>query len=993
MSTYNEWRGDAPAVAQILELEPPKNDGEVEFYIGGRPLGFNQKWSLVTPAGLDAIIKLWNDSKQGEFREVIASKAGANLKLTAKEAGRPFAVTTTVGGEELSNEVQIVTLSNATGGNFTLSFLTETTAAIAYNATAAALQSALVALTAIASGDVLVSKVGSVWTVRFAGAYVGTDVPPLRVNFSGLTGGTCAVTVTTIEQGILPVNCQQLVNLHSTITGGTATLSWNGGTTSALAWNASAATVQTAVDTAWGAGAVTVTGSTLKAGLTFTFIGNYAGQDVELITGNGLSLTGGLTLLTVSTTTAGVTGTNASHNWKLNADPSVADSSGVTGYWFQIRVYVQPGGTNQQGAYYETRWISYTETAAQIQVAVENMRYPGYSTNQDPLPCMGSGNVSVTGALSGSWVGGAAGLTLAFLGRNHSVPIHVMFYAASTYTTNISAQPHRNARGISATKTVISPGVVGTNEVQRITQSANSGVGGFRIVYDGIASEQVEYCAGSTQQDADDWAAKLRAALARHPSIGTTGRVAALYPGSVQIQPGPTPGITPGFFVNVSVAVTAGSAPYAQLTFMGAGLQSTNVDQITVIEAATVVYVTRTVTGYAGQAAVQTIDMSGAPWGGTWTLTYSGQTTSALIPQVPAGDVQLALEALSNLVPGNLVVAGSYPNWTATFAAILGDVDTMIGNAASLRNGSVTIDTLTAGGQSVVQLLKERSRGPWHGDDPKNWTAGFVSYQHIPWLRTGVTGPRWGITWRTAFTLDTLDPTLIKIPGGYSSGGDFNDGQAVKVRSSGTLPSGLAANTLYYVRDWSGVGFRLASSLDGTPISFSGGSGTHEIYIQLDGLKTFATWTGGDAGIGNYLTDKPAGFREYRPQYLRAGWTTGSKITLSEGVGGGSGLVRIDTADFRVVIEILGSGGARETGLPPVLWIGQNVDNVVNNYGASLGIGLLRDEVVALKDYIQRSGSVEIGPGVTFTANGTIDVTGGKVLSQATIAGPAWIRG
>jgi hypothetical protein len=65
----------------------------------------------------------------------------------------------------------------------------------------------------------------------------------------------------------------------------------------------------------------------------------------------------------------------------------------------------------------------------------------------------------------------------------------------------------------------------------------------------------------------------------------------------------------------------------------------------------------------------------------------------------------------------------------------------------------------------------------------------------------------------------------------------------------------------------------------------------------------------------------------------------------------------------------------------------------VNNYGGSLGIGLLRDEVVTLKDYIQRSGSVEIGKGVTFTADGTIDVTGGKILSQATIDGPAWIRG
>jgi hypothetical protein len=979
MSTFNEWRGDAPPVAQILELEPPKNDGEVEFYIGGRPLGFSQKWSLVTPSGLDAIIKMWNESKQGEFREVIASKAGKNLKLTAKEAGRPFAVTTTVGGEAVSNEVQLITLSNATGGTFTLSFLTETTAAIAYNATAAALQSALVALTAIAPGDVLVSKVGTVWTVRFAGAYLGTDVPPLRVNFSGLTGGTCAVVVVPIQRGILPVNCVQVVNLHSTITGGTATLTWNGGTTSALAYNASAATVQTAVDSAWGAGVVTVTGSTLKAGLTFTFDGIYAAQDVALITGDGLSLTGGLTLLTVSTLTPGVTGTSSTYNFRLVGDPSVADSGGRTGYAFKLAL------GEGSSLVWTTGELSYTASAATIQAALNAMTCLNPPAS-GAVPFVGDGNIVVSGTLNGSWVGGSAGLTVTLQGRYHSLPITV-----NPITGDWLASPPIN-RNIYFTGTTGSPGVAGTNEVQKILQSAVSTDGTFRIVYDGIASDQIEYCAGSTQGDADAWAARIRAVLAAHPSIGTTGDLSASIPGAVCKQPAPSPAQA-GSFVNVSVTATGGSAPYATLTFLGAGLQSTNVAQVTVIEAATVVYVVKTIAGYAGQAAKQTIAISGSPWGGTWTLNYSGQTTSGLAPLISAGDLRLALEALSNLIPGDVAVTGAYPDWLATFAADLGDVDTMIGNGAALRNGNVTIETLTAGGQSVVQLLKERSRGPWHGDDPLNWTAGFVSNDHVPWFRVGVTGPRWGITWRTAFEVDTLDATLIKIPGSYSFGGDFNNGQAVKVRSSGTLPSGLAANTLYYVRDWSGAGFRLASSLDGTPISLSGGSGTHEVYVQLAGLKTFATWTGGDGGIGNYLTNKPEAFREYRPQYLRAGWTTGSMITLSEGIGGGSGMVRIDTADFRVVIEVIGSGGSRETGLPPVLWIGQNVNNVVNNYGGALGIGLLRDEVVTLKDYIQRSGSVEIGKGVTFTADGTIDVTGGKILSQATIDGPAWIRG
>ena len=437
---------------------------------------------------------------------------------------------------------------------------------------------------------------------------------------------------------------------------------------------------------------------------------------------------------------------------------------------------------------------------------------------------------------------------------------------------------------------------------------------------------------------------------------------------------------------NVIVVGYGGSSPYVKLKFYAAGLQATNVAQVTVVEAATVVYVSRTATGSPGRASRQQIEMSGAPWGGTWTLTYGGQTTSGMVPLITAGNLRLALEALNNLAPGDLAVLGAYPNWTVTFAASLGDVPAMVANASSLRNGNVTIATTNQGGVSVVQKLVQRSRGPWHGDDPLNWTAGAVSSGHIPWLRTGTSGPRYGVTWLASFTVDAGDATLLHCSG------DFVDGQAVKVRSSGTLPTGLSAGTTYYVRDWSYGTFRLSASPDGSPISLSGGSGTHDVYIQLDGWKSFGSWAPSDAGVGNYVNN-PSGFREYRATYLKSGWTTGAKITAHEGSGSGAGMIRFDTDTFQVVIELLGSGGAREQGLPSVLWIGRNTNNVVNNYGASLGIGLLRDEVVQLKDYIQRSGSVSMGPGVTFTAGGTIDVTGGSILTQATVSGAVWIRG
>jgi hypothetical protein len=56
---------------------------------------------------------------------------------------------------------------------------------------------------------------------------------------------------------------------------------------------------------------------------------------------------------------------------------------------------------------------------------------------------------------------------------------------------------------------------------------------------------------------------------------------------------------------------------------------------------------------------VQTATITGSPTGGTFTLSYGGQTTAALAYNAAAATVRLALEALSNVAPGDLDVQGS----------------------------------------------------------------------------------------------------------------------------------------------------------------------------------------------------------------------------------------------------------------------------------------------------------------------------------------------
>lgn len=106
--------------------------------------------------------------------------------------------------DSATDEVQTVTVADATGGTFTLTFSGQTTAAIAYNATAAAVTSALEALSNIGAGDVGVGRSGSVYTISFMGALADTNVAQLTADDSSLTGeegDTPSVTVATTTGG------------------------------------------------------------------------------------------------------------------------------------------------------------------------------------------------------------------------------------------------------------------------------------------------------------------------------------------------------------------------------------------------------------------------------------------------------------------------------------------------------------------------------------------------------------------------------------------------------------------------------------------------------------------------------------------------------------------------------------------------------------------------------------------------------------------------
>lgn len=101
------------------------------------------------------------------------------------------------------NEVQQLTV-NATGGTFTLSFGGHTSAAIAYNASAATVQAALELNVSIGAGGVTCSGgplPGSPVTITFVGANAGTNEATITTGSGSLTGGTHTASVTGITNG------------------------------------------------------------------------------------------------------------------------------------------------------------------------------------------------------------------------------------------------------------------------------------------------------------------------------------------------------------------------------------------------------------------------------------------------------------------------------------------------------------------------------------------------------------------------------------------------------------------------------------------------------------------------------------------------------------------------------------------------------------------------------------------------------------------------
>jgi len=136
---------------------------------------------------------------------------------------------------------------------------------------------------------------------------------------------------------------------------------------------------------------------------------------------------------------------------------------------------------------------------------------------------------------------------------------------------------------------------------------------------------------------------------------------------------------------------------------------------------------------YTGDASdeVQSVTVGGSGLT-SFTLTFSGQTTESLDDQATAADVQEAIEALSNVGAGNVVVTGDAGGpWIVTFQ---GDLENT--NVAQMTStptggtGTVTVATVTAGGADASADGREVLLGHLYTDQKAGDTGGWPLFWH-----------------------------------------------------------------------------------------------------------------------------------------------------------------------------------------------------------------------------------------------------------------------
>ena len=172
------------------------------------------------------------------------------------------------------------------------------------------------------------------------------------------------------------------------------------------------------------------------------------------------------------------------------------------------------------------------------------------------------------------------------------------------------------------------------------------------------------------------------------------------------------------------------------------------------------VYRALTVDGHdVGLDEIQQVAITGSPTGGTFTLTYSGQTTTGIAYNASAATVQAALEALSNIAVGDVACTGGPLPATPILVEFTGTLGFQ--NVTAMTH----TDSLTGGSTPAVAVTTTRG-----GVAPSDGNARMVTVYPLdatgaacsPTIRAAVQSLLDGYR-EVTFVVNTSTPTTTSV--------------------------------------------------------------------------------------------------------------------------------------------------------------------------------------------------------------------------------------
>lgn len=197
----------------------------------------------------------------------------------------------------------------------------------------------------------------------------------------------------------------------------------------------------------------------------------------------------------------------------------------------------------------------------------------------------------------------------------------------------------------------------------------------------------------------------------------------------------------------------------------------------------------------------QLITKSGTVTGGTFTITYDGQTTAALDFDATNAEVLAALEALSNLAPGDVVLAGGPVNTSPLRIIFQGtlkgtNVAAVTVDSTSLTGGGTYVPSTAVAGGAAITSIAQRPVSRMHADVYVDDTFGAIGTTKVTSAYNA--GFDIGAKWAAFFAMNTDFPSfqdLVHIAADVS--GRFSTAHNAQSRA---LYNDISSNPTKYVR-------------------------------------------------------------------------------------------------------------------------------------------------------------------------------------------------